>query len=120
MTTRDDSLLTRDDYQSAIDVQNACNLSGIVQSFAYAMPRIWNVARTLGYGTDWVNTHPLCRMYANQIVFLSSATGIGYSDFRDASEFCNAVNSGTIGPDTDYANWNVSDDTLRELADDTL
>ena len=64
-------LLTTKDYQSAIDVQSACNLSGIVFSFAKVMKRICNERAKGNHGTDWVNTHPIAQMYAVQILHLT-------------------------------------------------
>jgi hypothetical protein len=76
--------LTANDYQTALDVQSACNLSGVVRSFAEVMPKIWDEARSQNQGgTDWVNSHPICRLYAEQIAFLA-----GKMDYFDASKEC--------------------------------
>jgi len=71
-----DEQLTPHDYQSALDAQSACNLSGLVFSFASVIKRIWAEARAGGHGTDWVNRHPISRLYAEQIMHLAA----GYSD----------------------------------------
>jgi len=65
------SKLTPNDYKSAIDVQSACNLGAIVHSFSRAMERIQEDAREEGKGTDWINNHPISRLYAEQIVHLT-------------------------------------------------
>jgi len=70
--------LTPKDYQNALDVQGAVNLSGVVRSFALVTERIWNEARAEGGGTEFVNKHPISRLYAEQINFLAS--GMDYSD----------------------------------------
>lgn len=66
-------------YQTALDVQNACNLSGIVHSLSRMMDEIWTEARENGKGTDYVNTHPICRLFAEQIIFLTGG-GMGEPD----------------------------------------
>ena len=77
--------LTAKDYQSAIDVQNGCNLSGIVFSFSRVMQRICNVSCVEGHGTEWKNTHAIARLYAEQIMFLTSGR-----DYSDAADECEA------------------------------
>lgn len=69
----DKGLLTPRDYSDAIFAQSACNLSGIVFSFAQVMQRICNEANAGGHGTDWKNHHPIARLYAEQIAHLSGA-----------------------------------------------
>ena len=71
-------LPTKLDYQNAIYVQSACNLSGVVHSLSEVLPRIWNEARTSGGGTANVNEHPIVRLYAEQITHLSR--GLDYFD----------------------------------------
>ena len=66
--------MTRNDYQKALDSQSACNLSGIVHSLSEVISRIWEEAQEKGKGTDWVNSHPICRLYAEQIYHLTSGT----------------------------------------------
>lgn len=78
--------LTRADYQEALDVQNAPNLSGIVRSFCDVMNRIWFDNHS--HGTDAVNNHPIARMFAEQILFLTGG-GMGNSEtYRDAMKKC--------------------------------
>ena len=78
--------LTSDQYRRAIDVQNACNLSGVVHDFSNVMTRIWVEARKESKGTDWVNRHPVAVMYSSKI---SSLTGSEASaDFSAAYDAC--------------------------------
>ncbi len=65
--------LVKKDFADAIMSQDACNLSGIVHKFSTVMSRIWMEARERGKGTDWVNNHPICRLYAEQVAHLSGA-----------------------------------------------
>lgn len=74
--------LTSNDYLNALDSQTACNLSGIVYSFARVMEEICNDERQ--NGTDAINRHPICRLYAEQIMHLTSPCS--YSDAHDACE----------------------------------
>lgn len=67
--------------KEAIDVQMACNLSGIVHSFSRAMADLWEIAREKGKGTDFVNTHRVARLYASKIQSLSGDVKLG--DFSE-------------------------------------
>lgn len=75
-------------YQHALDAQSACNLSGIVRQFARDTEAIWEEVRANGGGTDAVNKHPVSRLYAEQIAFLSGS-GMGDVDsYHVAYEAC--------------------------------
>lgn len=73
-------------YQSALNSQNACNASGLVKELAIHVDTIWAEAKELGFGTDWVNTHPVMRLYMEQLVHLCP-TGDPQS-YAKASAFC--------------------------------
>jgi hypothetical protein len=60
-------------YEMALLSQGACNLSGLAHSLAEAMGLIWEEARNQGQGTDYVNTHPIVRLYVEQMTFLCRA-----------------------------------------------
>ncbi len=60
-------------YAMALLSQGACNLSGLAYSLANAMELIWQEARELGQGTDYVNSHPIVRLYLEQMTFLCHA-----------------------------------------------
>lgn len=61
--------------QEALDVQNACNLSGVVKAFDRATATLWEIAhRTPHLGTDWVNKHPISVLFSSKI---ESLTGSG-------------------------------------------
>lgn len=86
----DKSLLTANDYANAIFAQSACNLSGIVFGFASVMQRICNEANAGGHGTDWKNSHPIARLYAEQIAHLtgSGMPDGGSNDYHRAHDEC--------------------------------
>lgn len=60
-------------YRNALDVQSASNLSGVVFQFARDMERINAEVRAAGGGTEQANRHPVCRLYAEQIAWLTGA-----------------------------------------------
>jgi hypothetical protein len=66
--------LAAGDYKRALDVQDACNLSGVVSSFSSVMSKIWEEARKVeGRGTKWVNEHPIAILYSSKIASLSGS-----------------------------------------------
>ena len=77
-------LLTRKDYQAAIDVQDACNLSGVVFSFAEIMERLCNTAHAEGHGTDWKNHHPIAVLFADKIAALAGTGDSSDSNYATA------------------------------------
>jgi len=76
--------------RDAIQVQDACNLSGIANSMGEAMSDLWAMARALGKGTDWVNNHPICRLYASKIAHLTGmfASANTLAFHAEAEELC--------------------------------
>ncbi len=84
-----DERLSPKDYQDAILVQNACNLSGIVLSFSRVMSKIWGEARATGNdNTNWVNTHPIAVLYANKVGSLAKSED--FQSYSDAYNECQA------------------------------
>jgi hypothetical protein len=49
--------------QRAQEARNACNLSGVLFSFAEDMQIICDIANKNGYGTHWKNFHPVVGAY---------------------------------------------------------
>jgi hypothetical protein len=72
MTTEQKEKLKRE-YEMALLSQGACNLSGLVHSLSQAMGLIWEEATEQGQGTDYVNNHPIVRLYVEQMSFLCRA-----------------------------------------------
>ena len=83
--------------RDAIQVQDACNLSGVANSMGEAMSDLWAMARALGKGTDWVNNHPICRLYASKIAHLTgmfaSANTVAFH--AEAEELCTLYRTGS-------------------------
>lgn len=61
--------------RDAIQVQDACNLSGVVHAWDRAMGALWEVAHRDGKGTDWVNRHPICKLFAFKAALLARVPG---------------------------------------------
>ena len=61
----------------AVAVQSACNLSGVVYSFAAVLHELWEHASRGGHGTDWVNQHPITQAFVGKLVSLSCPQGEG-------------------------------------------
>lgn len=81
-------MLSANDYQKAMDSQMACNLMALVNSLAEVLPRIKEESDGV---TDMINTHPIVRMYAEQIMFLSAQC-----DYSHAYNVCDEKSKGGI------------------------
>jgi hypothetical protein len=76
--------------RNALSAQNACNLSGIVISFATDIQTLRQLLEAEGKGdTDTINKHPMCILYSTQIAFLTgtSALGCEIDEWRKANEW---------------------------------
>jgi len=75
------------DYKRALQIQDACNLSGVVIAFRRVLSKLWEEAdRCPGRGTSWVNTHPISVLYSSKI---ASLTGSEHWDsFHEAYQKC--------------------------------
>jgi hypothetical protein len=62
----------KDLAKEALDVQDACNLSGVVHSFSRVITDLREIARAEGWeDTDKINAHPVCVLFADKIVSLT-------------------------------------------------
>lgn len=59
--------------QEAIDVQNACNLSGVAHRFA----RVMSDLCALGLDTDARNRHPIAILWSDKIAHLTGTQIVG-------------------------------------------
>ena len=66
-------------YREAQQIQNACNLSGLIISWARAMETIRVEAQAANKGTEWINTHPVNVLFAEQAYHLTG-NGALYSE----------------------------------------
>jgi len=79
--------------QLAIDVQNACNLSGVAHSFSKVVSELWEHAHEQKKGTDWVNKHPIVQAFADKLASLSHIQGFN-SNAIEAHRLCEQLAQG--------------------------
>lgn len=61
--------------RQALEVQDACNLSGVVHVFSQVITDLREIAQAEGWeGTDAINQHPICIMYIDKMASLSGST----------------------------------------------
>jgi len=81
--------LTFEDYKTALVIQDACNLSGVVHSFSRMMNKIWEEAHKTQKSTDWVNHHPIAVLFAEKCAHLATGLNIvGNSAVDKAWSIC--------------------------------
>ena len=79
----------RNIYQLALDAQDACNGSGLMNSLASeVLPAVWAESRALGKGTDYVNAHPVVYMFLHQLMFLAGQEPVGSSRWFECEKIC--------------------------------
>lgn len=78
--------LSPHDYEMALLSQGAVNLSGLAHELSRVVSKIWVESWKQGGGTEFVNTHPIVRLYLEQMVLLCRR------DYHEAYVACrNAV-----------------------------
>ena len=73
---------------AALNSQNACNLSGVIFSFAQAMQIICDESHRLGEGTDWRNRHPISVLFSTQIAYLTHTDLGKFEVYHNAAQAC--------------------------------
>lgn len=77
--------------QSALDVQDACNLSGIVQTLARdVLPAIW----AQGEGTRAVNRNPIVTLYLLKLSELNGCGSTLHESYEPAERECCQIAQG--------------------------
>lgn len=72
--------------EAALQVQDACNLSGVVKSFATVVSQVrYRLEHEGNGGTDAINNHPVCVMWSSKIGSLTSSEST--RAFREAYEW---------------------------------
>lgn len=74
--------------QDALDVQDACNLSGVVHGFSRFMTELNEALPNLG--TDRRNNHPLVRLWVDKLAHLSglqTLTGVAGDRAAEAMQW---------------------------------
>lgn len=60
----------------ALQVQDACNLSGVVHGFSRAITELRRILENEPeFSTDKLNTHPVCLLWADKIASLTGIQG---------------------------------------------
>lgn len=70
--------------QTVLQVQDACNLSGVVHSWSRAITELRTACPELG--TDGINRHPINVMFADKVADLTGSRDIG--NFMTAYDEC--------------------------------
>lgn len=74
--------------QEVLDCQDACNLSGIVKSFANVVAEVRARLESENKGgTDNVNEHPVCQLWADKIAHLTNTQTYGNEQVRRAYDW---------------------------------
>lgn len=68
--------ISKEDYNTALQVQGAGNLAGVIHSFSAILDKIWEEARVKGLGIEYVNRHPICILFAEKISNLTKGQRI--------------------------------------------
>jgi hypothetical protein len=71
--------------REALDVQDACNLSGVVRTFARVVGDLWSLANAAGGGTEWVNRHPVSKVWVDKLASLAGVQN-SFDDPRAAGD----------------------------------
>lgn len=77
--------------KAVLAAKSACNLSGVVHDFSKHIPTIWNLASLLGKGNNWVNYHPMCRLFADCILSLTYGVISSNESMAKANRYCQDV-----------------------------
>ena len=76
--------------QTALDVQDAVNLSGVLAAFHEIVSNvIWREARRLGQGTDFVNRHPICTLFLSKLTDLNAGEAEFSRAYKEVSGLAN-------------------------------
>lgn len=82
--------------QCAIDVQDACNLSGVLGAFNdIVFDTLWPEARRIGQGTEWVNTHPICTLFLDKLCDLNQRADF-YAAYGACEELAKKTHEQTL------------------------
>lgn len=82
--------------REAIQVQDACNLSGVVHGFSRAITELRNILRDTGgdLSTHAVNTHPVCQLWASKIHYMADMGLSEHDQYCAAYKACEEIANG--------------------------
>lgn len=101
--------------QDALDVQNACNLSGVVYSLATCVGDLWEEARRLKKGTDWVNQHPIVQMYVDKLSSLTGLHNVLGKAYCDMFDLVEQMAKGEY-PDDLIVHWDIAQSYPHDIS----
>ena len=82
--------------KTAIEAQSACNLIAVIGAMHKAMQLLARLSIQYVFpGTDWVNTHPIVRLYASKILHLSQYQN-RCMEYSEASDYVEKLATGQI------------------------
>lgn len=80
--------------QSALDVQNACNASGIIRSLhEIVMDVLWKAPEC--QGTRWINSHPIVTMFLLKLAELNGCGSTLDPSYEPAEKACQELAAST-------------------------
>ena len=84
---------------TALQVQDAVNLSGVVRSFSEATSAVWEEAHRTNKGTGWVNTHPIATLFLFKLRELNGDANtegaLALDKYREATILCEQIRAKT-------------------------
>jgi hypothetical protein len=103
---REITLLSKNDYEQCLNAQSGCNATGLINSMKEITECLWNTAKSLNKGTEWVNHHPILQLYAYQLAHLTHGREpIEWVDYGLSYAFCEEVIRGNIDPNADWTHF---------------
>ena len=79
-----------DAAETAVLCQDACNLLGVVHDFSRILSDVlWPMAREQEKGTDWVNQHPISKLFADKLADLARVRE--FDEYSKAYEECKKI-----------------------------
>lgn len=63
----EDDRVGRHAYEEALNVQSACNSSGVISAWARCSAAIFRESHIHGHGTDWRNQHPIMVLFSSKM-----------------------------------------------------
>lgn len=78
--------------REALQVQDACNLSGVIHGFSRAISQLRVVCPD--QGTEFYNTHPICRLWASKVHDLARLGCSNYERYDAAYTECQRIAEG--------------------------
>lgn len=92
----DDNRTMADLAREAMQVQDACNLSGVVHSFAKTLDRLRRLLdeSSEGFSQSRFHGHPIVTLWVSKISDLTVGTGTDYATFGTAYDAVKALAEG--------------------------